>query len=43
VSSFDPLTYAALGAATLSVMLVASYVPARRALRIDPATALRME
>jgi len=43
VSSSDPLTYAALGAATLLVMLVASYVPARRALRIDPAMALRME
>jgi predicted permease len=43
VSSSDPLTYGAFGVVTLLVMLVASYVPARRALRIDPAMALRME
>ncbi len=43
VSSSDPATYVALGGAMLVVMLVASYLPARRALRIDPVIALRME
>jgi predicted permease len=43
VSPSDPLTFVVLGCALLLVMLIASYVPARRALRIDPVIALQME
>jgi putative ABC transport system permease protein len=39
----DPLTYASvLGVITL-VGVLASYVPARRALKVDPAAALRCD
>jgi putative ABC transport system permease protein len=43
VSASDPLTYAGLACGMVVVMLVASYIPARRALRIDPVIALRTE
>jgi predicted permease len=43
VSASDPLTLIAVGVALIVVTLAASYVPARRASRIDPATALRTE
>jgi predicted permease len=43
VSAYDPLTYAAVGLALGATAVVASYLPARRASRIDPAEALRWE
>ena len=43
VSASDPLTLAAVAALLLLVAAVASYVPARRASRMDPTRALRVE
>jgi ABC-type lipoprotein release transport system permease subunit len=37
----DPLTYAAVTAGVLGLAAVASLVPAVRAMRVDPITALR--
>ena len=43
VSAFDPLTYVAVAIALGGTAVVASYLPARRVARVDPAVALRWE
>jgi putative ABC transport system permease protein len=43
VSAVDPLTYAAVSALLMAAAVLASYVPARRAMAIDPVEALRAE
>jgi putative ABC transport system permease protein len=43
IDAKDPATFAATGVALLAIAMVACWLPARRATRIDPALALRGE
>jgi predicted permease len=43
VGSTDPVTFAGVSAALLAVALMASLLPARKAMRIEPQSALKME
>jgi putative ABC transport system permease protein len=43
INSADPVTYLSVSALLFSIAAMAAYVPARRAMRVDPMVALRYE